>query len=583
MVGGNLGVSPGTAITGFPPGQITPPGIAHPADAVASQAQADVATAYVAIATTPTLVDLTNTNLGGLTLTPGVYGFAAAAQLTGTLTLDALGNPNAVFLFKVGSTLTSASNANVLVINGGSACNVYWQVGSSATLGTNTTFAGNILALSSITLNTGVTLNGRALARNGAVTLASNNIGGCASAPVVCPTVTLTPAALPAGVTGSAFAAAVLGSGGSGPYTYGVSSGALPPGVTLNAGSGALSGMPGAVGTFNFTVTATDANGCAGSRAYTIVVSAPNCPAISLNPAALPSAHIGAAYSQVVTSSGGVGPSTYTTTGSLPAGINISALGAVTGTPTVAGLFSFSVRATDANGCTGDHAYTVSVVAGPAPVITVSPVNLQGGALATPYAQPVTASGGTAPYTYAVSMGALPPGLTINASTGAIAGTPTVVGNYSFAVTVTDANANAGVHAYSIVITAAVVAPVTVSPPSLPAGTVGTPYLPIVTGTGGTAPYTYSIVSGALPSGLVINPNTGGISGSPTQAGTFTFTVQVTDALGNLGLGVFTVVIAAAAGPVSVEPIPTVGQWALALLAILLSLVALPYLARRHG
>ncbi len=182
IVNGDLGVSPGTAITGFPPGIVVPPGVIHSADASSAQAQTDLTTAYNAVAGTPTQVDLTGIDLGGLTLTPGVYGFSSSAQLTGTLTLNAQGNPNALFLFKIGTTLTTASGSSVAMINGGSGCNVYWQTGSSATLGTGTSFLGNILALASITLNTGATLGGRALARSGAVTLDGARVSVCSTA-----------------------------------------------------------------------------------------------------------------------------------------------------------------------------------------------------------------------------------------------------------------------------------------------------------------------------------------------------------------------------------------------------------------
>ena len=177
LLGANLGVSPGTAVTGFPPGVISG-GTIHAADALAAQAQADTALAYTALAVQPTSLgdDLTGQDLGGKTLTPGVYNFASAAQLTGALTLDAQGNPNAVFVFKIGSTLTTASGASVLLINGASASNVYWKVGSSATLGTTTRFAGTIIALASVTLTTGATVSGRVLARNGAVTMDTNTV-----------------------------------------------------------------------------------------------------------------------------------------------------------------------------------------------------------------------------------------------------------------------------------------------------------------------------------------------------------------------------------------------------------------------
>lgn len=181
VIMGDLGVSPGSAITGFPPGTVVPPGTIHAADAVASLAQSDATTSYNVLAgLTPTL-NLTGQDLGGKTLVPGVYRFDSSAQLTGTLTLNSLGNPDALFVFQIGSTLTTASNAAV-VINGGNDCNTFWQIGSSATLGTTTAFKGNILANQSITLNTGADIvSGRALAQQGAVTLDTNNfsIAGC--------------------------------------------------------------------------------------------------------------------------------------------------------------------------------------------------------------------------------------------------------------------------------------------------------------------------------------------------------------------------------------------------------------------
>jgi hypothetical protein len=175
VITGDLGVSPGSAVTGFPPGLVSG-GTIHAGDSVALSAQTSNTAAYGILAGEPCSADLTGQDLGGKILTPGVYCFSTSAQLTGTLVLDAGGNTAAVFVFKIGSTLTTASNALVQVINGGSNCNVFWQVGSSATLGTGTTFSGNILALTSITLNTGARVFGRALAQTGAVTLDTNTI-----------------------------------------------------------------------------------------------------------------------------------------------------------------------------------------------------------------------------------------------------------------------------------------------------------------------------------------------------------------------------------------------------------------------
>jgi hypothetical protein len=172
---GDVGVSPGSAITGLPGGQPTA-GSIHAGDATAATAQTDLTTAYNDLAGRTCGTNLTGQDLGGKTLTPGVYCFNTSAQLTGAVTLNGQGNANAVFVIKIGSTLTTASSAAVTLSGGAQAKNVYWQVGSSATLGTGTAFRGNIVALSSITLNNGATLSGRALARNGAVTLDSNAV-----------------------------------------------------------------------------------------------------------------------------------------------------------------------------------------------------------------------------------------------------------------------------------------------------------------------------------------------------------------------------------------------------------------------
>ena len=179
-VGGDLGVWPGTVDHRLPPGS-SPDGTMHDGDAVAQQAQSDITTAYNGLAGMPFNANLTGQDLGGLTLTPGVYHFDSSAQLTGTLTLDAQGHNNAFWVFQIGSTLTTASASAVNIINvgsnGGSDDGLFWQVGSSATLGTTTDFEGNILALASITLNTGATIhNGRALAQTGAVTMDTNTI-----------------------------------------------------------------------------------------------------------------------------------------------------------------------------------------------------------------------------------------------------------------------------------------------------------------------------------------------------------------------------------------------------------------------
>lgn len=181
VLNGDLGVYPSPAITGFPPGIVN--GTTYAGGAVAQQAQADAHIAYNILAGETPTQNLTGQDLGGLTLGPGVYSFSSPAQLTLTLTLDAHGDSNARFHFLIGTTLTTGSSSAVLLINGAQADNVFWQVGTSATLGTGTSFYGSILAHESITLNTGTSMSGRALALNGAVTLDNNVITDITAVP----------------------------------------------------------------------------------------------------------------------------------------------------------------------------------------------------------------------------------------------------------------------------------------------------------------------------------------------------------------------------------------------------------------
>ena len=174
LVSGNLGLSPGTSVTGFPPGTVTN-GTQHVADAVAAQAESDVTTAYGNASTRPCPGPPMPGDIGGTVITPGVYCNSTSVGITGTVTLS--GNASSVFIFQIGSTLTTAAGNSVVLLSGGVLpSNVFWQVGSSATLGTNTTFNGTIMAQDSITVNTGAALYGRALARTGAVTLADNAV-----------------------------------------------------------------------------------------------------------------------------------------------------------------------------------------------------------------------------------------------------------------------------------------------------------------------------------------------------------------------------------------------------------------------
>ncbi|MFZ2920373.1 MAG: IPTL-CTERM sorting domain-containing protein, partial [Desulfosalsimonadaceae bacterium] len=322
---------------------------------------------------------------------------------------------------------------------------------------------------------------------------------------------------------------------------------------------------------------ATDANGCTGVQAYTIVINAPVCPPITLTPPPLPQGTEDVLYNRTITASGGQAPYTFlVTAGILPTGLSFTN-GLISGTPTAPGSFTFTVTATDANGCTGVQAYTIVINAPACPPITLLPTILPAGTVNTAYSQTITGNGGAAPYSFTMTAGTLPAGLSPITAGGLIAGTPTTAGTFTFTVTATDQNGCTGVQAYTIVINAPVCPPITLLPTILPAGTVNSAYSQTITASGGAAPYSFTMTAGTLPAGL--SPITAGgvIAGTPTTAGTFTFTVTATDDNGCTGLREYTLVI----NPMAVGTIPTLSEWGMIIFMTLLGLTSIYYLRRR--
>ena len=284
-----------------------------------------------------------------------------------------------------------------------------------------------------------------------------DNIGvnlkqGSAYVFLLCPVITLNPATLPNGTVGETFNQTLNASGGGEPYTFTVTAGTLPNGLALNSTSGLISGVPASSGTSNFTIMATDANGCAGSRAYAIVVNNA-CSGITVIPvnANLPTGTAGQPYSQTFGAGGGVTPYTFSISeGVLPAGLSLASGGALTGAPTITGTFNFTVQATDASSCTGSRAYTLLINAA-CPAITINPNTLPAGMIGMAYDQTLTGSGGLAPYNFTVVAGALPNGVSLSAA-GVLSGTPALFGSFSFTIKAADANGCMGTQAYTLVI-----------------------------------------------------------------------------------------------------------------------------------
>ena len=346
----------------------------------------------------------------------------------------------------------------------------------------------------------------------------------------------MNPATLPNGTVGVAYSQTVSATGGTGSYTFSVSVGSLPAGLSLNAATGAITGTPTTAATSNFTITATDGLGATGARAYSVTINA----AITVNPATLPNATVGTAYSQTVSATGGTGSYTFSVSvGSLPAGLSLNAAtGAITGTPTTAATCNFTITATDGLGATGSRAYSTTINA----AVAVSPATLPNGTVGAAYSQNVSATGGNGSYTFSVSIGTLPAGLSLNAGSGLISGTPTVAATSNFTITATDGLGATGSRAYAVTINAGVA----VNPATLPNGTVGVAYNQTVTAVGGNGSYTFSVTAGSLPAGLSLNAATGAITGTPTTAAPSNFTITATDGLGATGARAYSVTTNAA-------------------------------------
>ncbi len=366
------------------------------------------------------------------------------------------------------------------------------------------------------------------------------------------PQLAISSSALPAGTASKAYSGTVSATGGTSPYTWSVSSGSLPAGLSLASATGVISGTPTTSGTYNFTASVSDSSNPVQKQSATtsIVVAAASVPQLAISSSVLPAGTASKAYSGTVSATGGTSPYTWSvSSGSLPAGLSLaSATGAISGTPTSSGTFNFTVSVSDSSNPVQKQSATTSiVVAASVPQLAISSSALPGGTVSKAYSGTVSATGGTSPYTWSISSGSLPAGLSLASATGVISGTPTNSGTFNFTASVSDSSSPVQKQsATASIVVAAAASPLTITTASLPSGTVNTAYNATLVETGGVAPYTWSVSSGALPTGVSLGGSTGLISGTPSASGTFSVTLSVHDSQGNAAMANFSVTIVAA-------------------------------------
>jgi len=345
--------------------------------------------------------------------------------------------------------------------------------------------------------------------------------------PIVTP-LTIATSGLAAGTGAVAYSQSLQATGGAPAYTWAITSGTLPAGLTLVAASGVISGVPTTSGTFAFTATVTDASSPVQTKSAELSIKVA-ASSLTLMTVSLPVASEGAAYSQKLLATGGTPAYSWSITkGSLPTGLTLSAAsGVISGTPTVSGSYVFTTTVTDS----GNPVQTKSVVLSitiAAKQLTIDTSSLAAASEGAKYSQTLLATGGTPAYSWSITQGSLPTGLTLSAASGVISGAPTTSGTFAFTATVKDSSSP--VLTKSVALSISVTGtPLTLTTFSLPVASEGAAYSQKLLATGGTPAYSWSITKGSLPTGLTLSAASGVISGTPTVSGSYVFTTTVTD------------------------------------------------------
>jgi hypothetical protein len=470
--------------------------------------------------------------------TPGTYSTLAQAGAynSGTLTVQAPAQPAITTQSPLPNGVVGAAYSLALASTGGTSPYSYTIVDPAnappgLTLALNGALQGIPATGGTFTFQIRVT-DSLAVATTRSFTLTVNAGVNITTAPI-----------LPNGGLQAVYSQTLAASGGTPGYTWSVTAGSLPPGLTL-APSGVISGVPTAGGSYSFTARATDSASASASQSFTI--SIPSVLSVATTPLAYGA--IGAPYQQAFTALGGNPPYTWSAVSALPTGLTMSEAGVLSGTPTFSSNSVVTIRVTDSANHATNFSFNLSIVTG---VTSTSPATLPAAPLNLPYSYTFAAVGGNPPYTWQYAAGNLPTGLTL-ATTGVLSGTPTAAGTYTFTVVLRDSTNNPAVNAYTIVVgTGLTISTAT----TLPTGAVGTAYSQTLALTGGTAPFTWAVSGGSLPPGLALAAN-GALTGTPTAGGTYSFLVRLTDSAGSAAVQAFSLTIGTPLSITTETPLP---------------------------